>query len=96
MISQKSLFEFFDQDLRRRLLRYLEGRISYRKLEISPSYLYMLRKGERNISDNVLAKLLQEISVYEFVFKFLEEVEVGPVGFEPTIFAARGRRPRPS
>ncbi len=65
MPSQSDLFELFDQDMRRRLLNYLSKRISYRKLGISSSYLYMLRTGKRRITDSILEKLLREISVYE-------------------------------
>ena len=65
MISQNYLFEIFTQDMRRKLLEYLNKRVSYRKLGISSSYLYMLKTGKRRISNRILAKLLQEISALE-------------------------------
>ena len=64
-----NLIKMFDQDLRRRLLIYLNSvkKISYRKLGISPSYLSKMKSGERRISDKTLLKLLKLISVHEFM-----------------------------
>ena len=51
------------------MLIYLNSvkKISYRKLGISPSYLSKMKRGERRISDKVLLKLLDNLSVKEFV-----------------------------
>ena len=64
-----NLVKMFDQDLRRRLLIYLNSvkKISYRKLGISPSYLSKMKRGERRISDEILLKLLDNLSVKEFM-----------------------------
>jgi len=72
MISQPDLskiFEILDQDMRHKLLIYLNDakRISHRKLGISPSYLYLLKRGKRRITDDLLLKLLEYVTVKEFL-----------------------------
>jgi len=48
------LLELLGQDLRRRLLIYLneKKKVAYRKLGISPSYLFKLKQGKREYQIN--------------------------------------------
>ena len=64
---QTDVYKIFDDEARRRILLYLEGKITHKKLEISSSYLYMLKTGKRRITDEIFEKILKELSAYELL-----------------------------
>jgi len=79
----KNFISQLSQDDRRELFYFaLSKGITASKLGISQSYLYLLKTGQRKISDTVVEKILKNISVYDFI-EYLQGPSSSPVRTPP-------------
>ncbi len=63
----KEFVKQLSEEERRSLLLYAVSKgCTSRDLNLSPSYLYLLKKGQRRITDTVMEKILKYLTVYDF------------------------------